>query len=123
MITPVVSAEHTLVYDGDCGFCEASAGWLAKRAPQLEVKSHYQAGLGPLESVMFTDGDQVLGGAPAISRALRDCDSVVLRLCGRFIALPGICALSSVVYSLVAQNRARISRMLGLNACGIPPKG
>lgn len=89
-------------------------------APQLEVQSHYDYGLKEISAVLYMSGDTQLSGAPAVSRILRSCRSRLLRLIGYVMRLYIIRTIAALVYSLVARNRARISRLFGLNACGIP---
>jgi predicted DCC family thiol-disulfide oxidoreductase YuxK len=89
-------------------------------APQLEVQSHYDYGLQEIDAVLFVSGDGKFSGAPAVSKILRSCRSRFLRLIGQVMRLYVFRSIAALVYSLVARNRARISRLFGLNACGIP---
>jgi predicted DCC family thiol-disulfide oxidoreductase YuxK len=45
--------QPVVVYDGDCGICEASARWIIARVPSVDVVSHHQYGLTHLGSVWF----------------------------------------------------------------------
>jgi predicted DCC family thiol-disulfide oxidoreductase YuxK len=109
-----------VVYDGDCGICEKCAELMRKWAPQLNVQSHYEYGLQEIDAVLFVSGGTQFSGAPAVSKILRSCRSHFLRLIGHIMRLYVVRTIAALVYSLVARNRARISRLLGLNACGIP---
>jgi hypothetical protein len=51
---------------------------------------------------------------------LKSADSGVYRVIGVVIGLPGVRSIAQIVYSLVARNRRHISRLLGMNACGLP---
>lgn len=114
-------ATHAVVvYDGDCGICEKCAELMRKWAPQLDVQSHYEYGLQEINAVLFVVGDTQFSGAPAVSQILRSCRSRFLRISGFVMRLYVIRTVAALVYSLVARNRARISRLFGLNACGIP---
>ena len=75
--------EALLIFDGDCGFCVASAHWIESRWPHGTAKiSPWQllsdedwCGLGIPSDVVATqawwiDGDGVRGGEQAITSAL-----------------------------------------------------
>lgn len=111
-----------VVYDGDCGICEASAKWVTTNVPSVGVVSHHQHGLASIDSVWFVTEDIRLEGAPAVSAILRAADSRFIRALGVTIGLPGVLFISKLIYSLVARNRRRISQILGMNACGLPPR-
>ena len=114
--------QHVVVYDGDCGICEASARWIIVHVPSVEVVSHHQYGLTHIGSVWFVTDSGRLEGATAVSAILKLADSGVYRAMGVVIGLPGVRSIAKVVYSLVARNRRHISRLLGMNACGLPPR-
>lgn len=116
MTNPVV------VYDGDCGICEASSRWILKNVPNMDVMSHHQYGLAHIGSVWLVADGRRLEGATAVSAILKKADKAAYRLFGILIGLPGVRLLSAGVYWLVARNRRHISKMLGLNACAIPQK-
>lgn len=125
----------TLLYDEDCGICVATARWLADRVEprRLGLLAIGQVGTDPriaalvagrplAASVHFvrTD-DTVLRGARAVLAAGR----LVPRW--RFLALPFDQPLGHLLleplYRLIAANRGRIGRALGLPAaCALPPR-
>lgn len=125
----------TLLYDEDCGICVATAQWLADRVEprrlgllaigQVETSPRIAAlveGRPLAASVHFvrTD-DTVLRGARAVLAAGR----LVPRW--RFLALPFDQPLGHLLleplYRLIAANRGRIGRALGLPAaCALPPR-
>jgi predicted DCC family thiol-disulfide oxidoreductase YuxK len=111
-----------VVYDGDCGICEASARWILAHVPSLDVVSHHQYGLTHIGSVWFVTDNGRLEGAAAVSAILKSATSGVYRAIGVAIGLPGVLFIAGLVYSLVARNRRHISRLLGMNACGLPPR-
>ncbi len=114
--------QPVVVYDGDCGICEASAGWIITHVPSVDVVSHHQYGLTHIGSVWFVTDNGRLEGAIAVSAILKSATSSVYRAVGVVIGLPGVRSIAQVVYSLVARNRRHISRLLGMNACGLPPR-
>jgi predicted DCC family thiol-disulfide oxidoreductase YuxK len=109
-----------VVYDGDCGICEASARWIIAHIPSVDVVSHHQYGLAHIGSVWFVSDAGRLEGAMAVSAILKSANSGTYRAIGVVIGLPGVRSIAAVVYSLVARNRRHISRLLGMNACGLP---
>jgi predicted DCC family thiol-disulfide oxidoreductase YuxK len=109
-----------VVYDGDCGICEASARWIIAHIPSVDVVSHHQYGLAHIGSVWFVSDAGRLEGAMAVSAILKSANSGTYRAIGVVIGLPVVRSIAAVVYSLVARNRRHISRLLGMNACGLP---
>jgi len=114
--------QPVVVYDGDCGICEASAGWITGHIPNVDVVSHHQYGLTHIGAVWFVTDAGRLEGAVAVSAILQLADSWMYRTLGVIIGLPGVRFIAGLVYSLVARNRKHISRLLGMNACGLPPR-
>ena len=111
-----------VVYDGDCGICEASARWILAHVTTVDVVSHHQYGLDHIGSVWFVTDNGRLEGAAAVSAILKSADARAYRAIGVVIGLPGVLFIAGLVYSLVARNRRHISRLLGMNACGLPPR-
>ncbi|MCY4104807.1 MAG: DCC1-like thiol-disulfide oxidoreductase family protein [bacterium] len=117
-----VRALPVLVYDGDCGFCQRCADWIA---PRLVVDAAVVAsqraplaalGLNPeqaADAAWWIDGDGTQHrGHLAITAALGACGGSWARL-GRTLTWPGISLLAAGVYELVARNRHR----LGCKSC------
>ena len=111
-----------VVYDGDCGICEASARWILAHVTAVDVVSHHQYGLDHIGSVWFVTDNGRSEGAAAVSAILKSADARAYRAIGVVIGLPGVLLIAGLVYSLVARNRRHISRLLGMNACGLPPR-
>lgn len=109
-----------VVYDGDCGICEASASWLMCHVPTAEVKSHHQYGLSHIDSVWFVTDKGQLEGVAAISAMLQFANARIYRAIGVVLGLPVVSFIAGLVYSLVARNRRHISRLLRVRACGLP---
>jgi predicted DCC family thiol-disulfide oxidoreductase YuxK len=118
--------ESTLVYDGDCGICQASVGLLARAGCRaVAVPSHQWLCTHPdlaeraAASVLLIDADgTVLEAEHAVAGALGSCRRPVPWL-GALIELPGVRLVARRIYRLVAPHRPRISRALGLTACTI----
>jgi predicted DCC family thiol-disulfide oxidoreductase YuxK len=113
----------TVLYDGDCGFCEAFARRLARR-PAIVVQpidtlsgAELLADLTPeerLASFHLVDPSGIrLSGGAAIPAVLRELPL------GRLTARVASKFPRSVdrVYRLVARHRRGISRLLGQRAC------
>jgi predicted DCC family thiol-disulfide oxidoreductase YuxK len=120
-----VGAVGTLVFDGDCGFCTTSAGWARRIAPGIETVAWQLADLHRLgvsqraaaDAVQFVDGDGVVsGGAAAIGRLLMSRGGLCGVL-GRLSLLPGVRAVATVFYKVVAANRYRLPG--GTPACRV----
>jgi predicted DCC family thiol-disulfide oxidoreductase YuxK len=114
--------QPVVVYDGDCGICEASARWILTHVTSVDVVSHHQYGLTHIGSVWFVTANGRLEGAAAVSAILKSADARAYRTIGVLIGLPGVLFIAGLVYSLVARNRRHISRLLGMNACGLPSR-
>lgn len=113
-----------VIYDGACGLCQGSVGWVSRRArpgafeflpcqaAERRVRYPAIAEATCLEAIQLVLPDgRVLGGAAALPEILR-------RLRGwRWVAalfrLPGAGLLAPVVYRWVARNRYRISCAIG----------
>ena len=111
-----------VVYDGDCGICEASARWVMSHVASVDVVSHHQYGLTNIDSVWFVTPNGRLEGAAAVSSILKSADSQLYRVIGTAVGMPVILSAAGLIYKMVAQNRRHISRILGMNACGLPPR-
>ena len=115
----------TLIYDGECAMCRASALWLMRRAlssGQLEIlpcrasvrvqrfpQVSEQACLTAMQLVL-PDG-RILAGADAVPELLRR-----VRWWGwlaAVFALPGVRPLARRVYAWIARNRMKISCAVG----------
>lgn len=115
-----MTTQSIVVYDGDCGICEASAQWIRKHVPVVQVMSHYEYGIEHLHSVWFISRSGRREGARAVSEILRLSDVPAMRMVGAVINFPIVRTLAAVIYWVIARNRRHLSRLLGLKACGLP---
>ena len=126
-VTDPLSCRPLLVWDGDCGFCEASVDFLIKRASGRFESVTYQT--ADLVQLGLTEIDcqkaaQWLGptgrasGSDAIAHAFLLADRP-WRFVGRLLLHPTVRPIATFGYSSVAKSRSRISRFLGLTACRI----
>lgn len=111
-----------VVYDGDCGVCQASARWIERKIPSLDVQSHYEYGVKELGSVWLVTSTYNHEGANAVGTILMLSPKIWMRITGRIINAPVISLLASAVYRVIAKNRRHVSRLLGMNACAVPQK-
>jgi predicted DCC family thiol-disulfide oxidoreductase YuxK len=109
-----------VVYDGDCGICQASARWIERHIPSLEVQSHYEYGVEELGSVWLVTSTYNHEGADAVARVLMMSSKLWMRVCGRIMNTPVVRLFASGVYRVIARNRRHISRALRMNACAVP---
>jgi len=125
--------ELTVVYDGECGICEA----LKQRAEALDARGRlrfvaYQGadldalvpGLTPAEAsravIAVTPGGRTWAGARAFFKAMEHLPGFWGKI-GSVGAVPVVSWLAGPAYRLVAARRGQISRWLGLNQCRIVP--
>ena len=116
----------TVVYDADCGVCQASVAWLRKRDRRGVLQfvgndeAHLPAGVSREETehtIVVLEGERKFVRGEAVARLLRELPrwSVV----GALLRLPGLRLLTNFGYDRVAQNRHRLSSALGMRACAI----
>ena len=115
------SRPPVLVYDGDCGICEASSRFLASHTTGVEIIDHHTYGLAAIGAVWFVDARGRHEGPRAIREVLRFGTTWWVRAAGVVLGLPVIRHLAIPIYALIARNRSRISRLLGMTACGVRP--
>ena len=111
-----------VVYDGDCGICQASARWIERNVPGVNVMSHIDYGVVELGSVWFIDQTHMWEGAEAVAHLLMHAQTSVLRIVGKAMLLPVVRQCATGVYRIIAHNRRHISRLLRMNACAMPKK-
>ncbi len=116
-----------LVFDGDCGFCTASARWIEARLPRdVEVVTWQsrdldELGLSEAEVTSAAYWIDAAGlphrGHHAIGRSLMTAGGV-WGVIGRLLITPPVSWLAAPVYTLVAKNRGRLPG--ATDACRIP---
>jgi len=116
-----------VVYDADCGVCQASVAWIRKRDRRrvFQFLGNDVAELPPgisreetEHTLIVLDGAQKLVRAAGVARILRELPgwppiSALLRA-------PGIRVVANWAYDRFAQNRHRISAALGMRSCALP---
>lgn len=120
-----------LIWDGDCGFCQASVRWLSNRprwvdnfteAPRQRVQlPHFTDQMkeraGREVVLLFPDG-RTLGGADAVFHILAKTGWGFF---ATLLGLPPFIYLMRIGYRVVANRRGKISqRWFGGEACAIP---
>jgi len=121
---PVASATGpvaTLIYDGECAMCRASALWIMRRALDAGTLEILPCRSAPRRArfpqvtdeqcmtamqLVLPDG-RVLAGADAMPELLRRVPR--WRWVAVLFALPGMRPLARVVYAWIARNRMRVS--------------
>lgn len=114
---PSSTAEGLLIYDGDCGFCTATAGWIERRLPDGAQVSPWQA----LNIADFDlTEDDVSTAAYWVDpggRAHRGEDGIALSLVaaggfwgllGRLMRKSPFRQMARVLYPIIARNRHRL---------------
>jgi len=124
-----VDRDLLVVFDGECGLCQAARRWAEERDRQGHLRfvpyqdadlARLAPGLTPALAarslyVIATDG-QRYRGARAVFVTLRSLPGA-WGLLGYVGALPPVSLLAEPVYRLVARHRTRLSRWLGLAQC------
>jgi len=127
-VTAVPGPVATLVYDGECAMCRASALWIMRRAMDAGTLEILPCRSAPRRTrfpqitdaqcmtamqLVLPDG-RVLAGADAMPELLRRIPR--WRWLAALFALPGMRPLGRVVYAWIARNRMRVS-------CALPGGG
>lgn len=122
-----------LLFDGDCGFCTASATWLEARLGPFDGNTwplvrpwnpddEQRYGITPTEADLEIHwvgaSGGVLGGADAVLAYARTGGGGWLWL-ARLLSLPGAVQLTRAGYRLIARNRHRLPGSTA--ACQVQP--
>jgi len=106
-----------LIFDGDCGFCTASARWIERRLPDDAAVESWQA--LDLAELHLTEHDVTTAawwvdeggtkhrGHAAIGRALINAGGIWGAI-GRLIITPPVSWIARPGYWLIARNRHRL---------------
>jgi predicted DCC family thiol-disulfide oxidoreductase YuxK len=119
-----------VVFDADCGVCQASVGWLKAR----DRRGIFQfvgndadplpAGVSLEETehtVVVLDGARKFVRGGAVSRLLRELRG--WSMAGQLLRVPGIAQVANFGYGQFAKRRHKVSAALGLTACKVPDRG
>jgi predicted DCC family thiol-disulfide oxidoreductase YuxK len=109
-----------VVYDGDCGICEASSRWITRHVSAMTVMSHREYGLEYIGSVWLVTDQGRLEGARAVAKILKMARGKAYNVVGVVIDLPILRTLAAGVYYLIARNRRHLSRLFRMKACALP---
>jgi predicted DCC family thiol-disulfide oxidoreductase YuxK len=113
-----------VIYDGACGLCQGSVGWVSRRAragafeflpcQSAERRARYPtlAEATCLEAIQLVLPDgRILGGADALPEILRRLRG--WRWAAALFRVPGARLLAPIAYRWIARNRYRISCAIG----------
>ena len=115
-----------VVYDADCGVCQASVAWVRSRDPRSAIEfvgndaADLPAGVSREETehtIVVLDGAQKLVRAEGVARILRELRG--WSALGAALRAPGVRQLANLGYDAFARRRHRVSAALGLRACQI----
>jgi predicted DCC family thiol-disulfide oxidoreductase YuxK len=118
-----------VVYDADCGICQASVAWIRKRDRRRVFQflgndaAELPAGVSREETehtVVVLDGARKLVRAEATARILRELPGWAP--IGAILRAPGIRHIANWAYDRFAQNRHRVSAALGMRSCALPAR-
>ena len=120
-VAAAASPVATLIYDGECAMCRASALWIMRRAMDAGTLEILPCRSAPRRQrfpqvtdaqcmtamqLVLPDG-RVLAGADAMPELLRRIPR--WRWLASLFTLPGMRPLGRVVYAWIARNRMRVS--------------
>lgn len=113
----------TVVFDADCGVCQASVEFIRKRdarrlfafVPSTALPEGVDAAEAQQTLIVLDDRAKTVRAA-AVARILRELPR--WRFVAPLLRLPG----ADAAYRLFARHRHRVSAALGLNACEAPPR-
>jgi len=118
-----------VVYDADCGVCQASVGWVTKRDRRGVFKfvgndvEPLPPGVSRAETehtMVVLDGARKTVRGDGVARILRELPG--WSLLGALLGVPGIRQLANWGYDRFARNRHRVSAALGMRACALPDR-
>jgi predicted DCC family thiol-disulfide oxidoreductase YuxK len=116
----------TLVYDGDCGICQASvdllarAGSTAASVPSWQwVVDHPEHAELCTTTVLFVDADGSVAVEEAAVAAVLRTTRAPLRWLAPVVTAPGLRVLTRATYRAVSRHRARLSTAIGRDACAV----
>jgi predicted DCC family thiol-disulfide oxidoreductase YuxK len=115
----------TVLYDDDCGICQRSARLIrlldhGHRLDLVPLQSRQSVDTPALDVLLGSlhavdEGDHWSVGAEAVVEIARRIP--ILRPIYLLKRVPGAMVLVRAAYGLVARNRLRLSRALGMDAC------
>ncbi len=119
----------TIIFDGECGICNATCEWLEARDRErhLRVLPYQTADLDALSPGLSADmasrmafyvtpDGRRVGGARAVFLSLKALAGF-WRVVGTLGAFAPVSLLCEPFYRVIARNRSRISAWLGLSYC------
>ena len=124
---------HLVLFDGDCGVCTKAAtfagkhtanqGFIYKPYQQIDeqhLKSKYGISYEDCSSHLrlISPNLSIQTGAEAVNKIALHIPQVA-PLVGLLYLFPFMLAVEAIVYELIAKNRAKISKRLGLTECQI----
>jgi len=116
-----------VVYDADCGVCQASVAWVKERDRRrvFELVGNDVPDLPPGVSreetehtMIVLDGARKLVRAEAVARILGELPGWAAA--ATVLRAPGIRRVANWAYDKFARHRHRISAALGMRACAVP---
>jgi predicted DCC family thiol-disulfide oxidoreductase YuxK len=117
-----------VVYDADCGVCQASVAWASRRDRKGRLvyvpnDSGLPSGVSLEETehtVVALDGERKWTRAGAVGRILGELPG--WRALGWVLRAPGLRRLFDRGYDHFARNRHRVSAAMGMSSCEVPPR-
>ncbi len=119
-----------VVYDEDCGVCQASVAWVRSR-DRGGVFQFFGNGAAELpggiereeteHTIVVLEGARKLTRGAAVARILRELRG--WSLLAAVLRAPGLRQLADLGYDAFARRRHRVSAALGMRACAVKSLG
>jgi predicted DCC family thiol-disulfide oxidoreductase YuxK len=118
-----------VVYDADCGVCQASVAWVRRRDRNGVFQfvgndvEELPPGVSREETehtMIVLDGGRKLVRAEGVARVLRELPAWAP--VAALLRAPGVRSLGNWGYDRFARHRHRISAALGMRACAVPDR-
>jgi predicted DCC family thiol-disulfide oxidoreductase YuxK len=103
----------TIVYDGDCGFCQLCIDWFVSNSKPNKFKLEKRK---KLTEIIVISKNQKLYGAKGIGYLLKYTKYKVI---GDFICCCFVLPFANIVYKIIAKHRSKISFILKKQVCKI----
>jgi len=103
----------TIIYDGDCGFCQMFIDWFVNNTNLNKVKLEKRKNL---TEIIVINKAQELHGAKGIGYLLK---YTKYKIIGNLICCSFVLPFANIVYKIIAKHRGKISFILGKRVCKI----
>ena len=125
----MLPAMLVVVYDADCGVCQASVGWVKRRDRKGVFEfvgndvERLPEGVSREETehtMVVLEGERKMVRGEGVARILQELRG--WSLLGTALRAPGVRQIANWGYDRFARNRHRVSAALGMRVCAVPER-